>query len=77
LGEGREKEKMTRMVKFVMVLLLACLFATTTSTVAVENSEVDGFDDVSDATLTKRVTEISADNLNPFQVEVFVSYCVA
>ena len=62
----------------VLVAFLAVLLLTTapSKVMAFEDDSVDGFDDSSDSMLLKSAAEISASNLNPFQVEVFVSYCI-
>ena len=61
-----------------VMILLALLLLVVNQVQAVDSDDVDGFDDGNQATLTKRlVTDLSDSNLNPFQIEVFVSYCVA
>jgi len=59
------------------LLLWFCLLFLTVLSGGVQASsdDVDGFDDAIETTLNKRVTETTS--LNPFQVEVFVSYCAA
>ena len=66
------------LVKLLLGIVLGVLVVNTNRVYATESDDADGFDDVGEATtLTKRMTDLSASNLNPFQVEVFVSYCVA
>jgi len=64
-------------MKFQNILILLCLLAL--AVLGQKNEDdVDGFDDSGSSILVKKgLGEISATNLNPFQVEVFVSYCAA
>jgi len=61
---------------FVFVLLL-CLLSSSVYGLANSDDDADGFDDADGNGLIKTSTEISSANLNPFRVEVFVSYCMA
>ena len=60
-----------------LALLLVVLTSSGRLTLAKEEGEgeLDGFDEADDVVVQKIATDVSASNLNPFQVEVFVSYC--
>ena len=61
---------------FLALLLWAVIAVLLAPRVASEDDSVDGFDDASEGALIKTATDISSVNLNPFQVEVFVSHCM-
>lgn len=63
----------------VVLLFLACVLGMSTHVRAEVDydASVDGFDDSSSSDGVKTVTDVSALNLNPFQVELFVSYCIS
>lgn len=64
----------------VVLWILACLLGGATQARALESdydASVDGFDDSAGLNGVKSVTDVNALNLNPFQVELFVSYCVS
>jgi hypothetical protein len=67
---------MTFSTRTFLWLVVLSLLALALSHVRAEDDGVDGFDEPSETILMKTATDISASNLNPFQVEVFVSYCV-
>ena len=67
---------MARLVHVIVwALVLALTLLVSRPGVASFDEDVDGFDEPSDSVTLKTATDISAVNLNPFQVEVFISFC--